>query len=431
MEKIVLKQLLCHLETNGLQEVFQSAYKKYHSTETALLRVYNDIINGIDQGNICFLNLLDLSAAFDTIDHNILLNRLHTSFGISGTALDWFRSYLADRTQYVKVEQFMSDEVVMAFGVPQGSVLGPILYTLYTTPLSKIIEKCNLNFHCYADDTQIYKSVAICDIANEVKQTEICIALIKEWMNVNKLKLNDSKTEFIVLGKASVLQQVEKPSLKVNGFEIKPAKQVNNLGVVFDDELSLSSHVSSLCQKMFAEIRNISLNRKYLTDEVAVQLVISLVFSKLDYCNSLLAGLPQNIICKLQRVQNCAARVCLMKRKSDHITPLLKSLHWLPVKERIIYKISVTCFKHFHDSAPSYISDLLHRPKSTRTGLRSSQDITALDKPKMNMVTYGERSFEYCGPHIWNALPREIRELDSLPDFKRALKHHLFSRAFD
>ena len=430
LEKIVLKQLLVHLESNGLQNVFQSAYKKFHSTETALLKVFDDLINGIDTGSIGFLNLLDLSAAFDTIDHGILLNRLQTSFGMGGTVIDWFKSYLSGRQQWVKVEQFLSDVDVLNFGVPQGSVLGPVLYTMYTYPLSKIIERCNMNFHFYADDTQLYKSINNSEIDYEVKQTEECISHVKKWMSQNKLKLNDSKTEFIIVGKPSLLKHLDKPSMTLDDVEIKPAVQVTNLGVVFDEELNLSSHVASLCQKMFAEIRNIGLNRKFLTDDVASQLMVSLVLSKMDYCNSILAGIPQLLLSKLQRVQNCAAKVCMRKKKSDHVTPLLKSLHWLPVSERINYKIAMMVFKHFQGTTPSYISDLLQEPPKHTHNTRSSSDPTLLGQPVKKLVTYGERSFQYYGPLIWNSLPRETRELTNETEFKKALKTHLFLKAY-
>ena len=137
LEKVVFQQILSHIDFNSLHAVFQSAYKKYHSTETALLKVYTDLLDGIDSGKICYLNLLDLSAAFDTIDHDILLERLHTSFGISGIVLKWIKSYLTNRTYCVKVGNYTSDSDTSRFGVPQGSVLGPFLFTLYTYPLSQ------------------------------------------------------------------------------------------------------------------------------------------------------------------------------------------------------------------------------------------------------------------------------------------------------
>ena len=428
LEKVVLKQLLNHMNLNGLEEIFQSAYKKGHSTETALLRVFNDILNGIDTGNICILNLLDLSAAFDTIDHDILLKRLQTSFGISGSALSWFQSYLSGRKQRVKVNDFYSNQVTVHFGVPQGSVLGPVLFTLYILPLSDIIKTLNIDFHSYADDTQTYKSVSIKEVQNQVIKTSECISSIKGWMNRNKLKLNEAKTEYMLAGKASLLSICDKPPMYVNDSEILPTTQVKNLGVIFDEELTLSAHVNSLCQQMFMEIRKISLHRKFLPDDVVIQLMVSLVLSKMDYCNSLFFGLPNNLLNKLQRVQNCAAKICLRKRKFDHVTPLLKALHWLPVRERIQYKIATLCHKHFLGSLPFYLSELLKLPQRTRT-LRSCSDTTILVKPIKNLKSYGERSFEFSGPMIWNTLPKEIRELESHDSFKRALKHHLFIKA--
>ena len=429
LEKVVLKQFLAHIGCNGLEDLFQSAYKKHHSTETALLRVFNDLLNSIDAGNICILNLLDLSAAFDTIDHDILLNRLKSSLGISGTALTWFESYLTGRKQKVKVNEFYSDTVTNSSGVPQGSVLGPVLFTIYTIPLSKIIKALDFTHHSYADDTQIYKAIKIESIYEEVKNSEKCIKSVKDWMKRNKLQLNEDKTEYMITVKPSLLSICAKPPICIDGSEIFPTAQVKNLGVIFDEELTLSAQVTSLCQQMFMEIRKISLHRNFLPDDVVTQLMISLVLSKMDYCNSLFINLPQNLLDKLQRVQNCAAKICLRKRKYDHVTPLLKSLHWLPVKERIVYKIATLCHKYFLGTLPFYLSSLLKKPQSTRN-LRSSDDRTALFQPMKNLKSYGERSFEFNGPQIWNALPREIREIECHDSFKRALKHHLFLKAY-
>ena len=200
LEKIVFKQILMHIDFNSLHAIFQSAYKKYHSTETALLRVYTDLLDGIDDGKICFLNLLDLSSAFDTIDHDILITRLHTCFGISGNVLNWIRSYLSGRQYCVKIGNYVSDSDTVRFGVPQGSVLGPFLFTLYTYPLSKFLTDSDLDFHGYADDKQLYKSFFINYLTANLNNIEIRISQVQSWMIINKLKLNGPKTEFIILG---------------------------------------------------------------------------------------------------------------------------------------------------------------------------------------------------------------------------------------
>ena len=191
----------------------------------------------------------------------------------------------------------------------------------------------------------------------------------------------------------------------------------------------MANQVSSICQKMFFQIRNISFNRKYLPQQVIVQLMVSLVLSKLDYCNSLLSGIPDSLISRLQRAQNCAARVCMGKRKYDSAKPLLQHLHWLPVKERIKYKIALLCFKCIHNCAPTYLQELIHINVKSRN-LRSSSDKNILFKPIKKLKTYGDKSFDFYGPHVWNSLPRAIRDLENINDFKRALKTHLFTQAF-
>ena len=155
IERVVCTQLITHLKLNGLYELFQSAYREFHSTETALLRVQNDLLLSVDEYGGVILVLLDLSAAFDTIDHDKLLNLLSSRFGVRGSALEWIKSYLTNRKQSVLIYGERSEELELIYGVPQGSVLGPILFTLYTTPLGDICRKHNLVFHLYADDTQL------------------------------------------------------------------------------------------------------------------------------------------------------------------------------------------------------------------------------------------------------------------------------------
>ena len=158
IERVVSARIQAYLNRNNMHEVFQSAYKCHHSTETALLRVQNDLLQTISKGKYAVLILLDLSAAFDTIDHKVLLSRLLYKFGIRGKALSWISSYLQDRYQEVLINCSVSQLCELLFGVPQGSVLGPLLFVMYTTPKGDIIRRYGFTFHFYADDTQIYVS---------------------------------------------------------------------------------------------------------------------------------------------------------------------------------------------------------------------------------------------------------------------------------
>ena len=188
------RELLSHLKSNNLLNPLQSAYRSGHSTETVLLRVVNDILSALDNNKVSALLLLDLSAAFDTIDHNILLSRLRSFFGIQSTALEWFGSYLSDRYQCVSVNNKSSTLSPLMYGVPQGSVLGPLLFVLYTAPLSDVISRHSVSHHLYADDTQLLKSFSPDQFSAAASVLQTCADGTKDWMTENQLKLNDDKT---------------------------------------------------------------------------------------------------------------------------------------------------------------------------------------------------------------------------------------------
>jgi hypothetical protein len=427
-ERVVLKQLLLYLNFHDLIPHSQSAYRPSHSTETALLKVTNDILTALDGGDVSVLALLDLSAAFDTIDHVTLLGRLHTLYGISGSALAWFESYLIGRTQTVLVDGQRSVPAPLAFGVPQGSVLGPILFILYTKPLSSLIQSHSVSNQSFADDTQLYKPTPPADTHAAIQTIQTCILDVKSWMVENKLKLNDEKTEVLLCMKKSTTFPTSQPtSVQVANTDISFSSSARNLGFTISPNMTLDKHISNICRSAYFELRKISTIRHSLSAQTTNILVCSFVLSKLDYCNSLLSGCPLYLLHKLQKVQNSAARLVLKARKHEHVTPLLRALHWLPIQARIDYKLSTLCFQFFSGSSPAYFSQLLTVYTPARQ-LRSSSDSRILVIPHTKTKTYGQRTFTFCASTHWNSLPSHIRHSQSIQAFKRALKTHLFQR---
>ena len=316
--------------------------------------------------------------------------------------------------------------------MPQGSVLGPVLFTLYTGPIGQIIIRHQLDFHTFADDSQLYVSFKINDPTDEktaLTRIRACVRELKAWLNHNRLHLNDNKTEVLVITTPSCANKHSVPDVIVVGSIIRPTAVARNIGVMFDNELSLKSQVSKLCQVAFFYIRRIRSIRDCLTQHATELLIHSLVISRLDYGNGLLYGVPDKLLDKLQRVQNVAARVVVKASRYDHITPILKSLHWLPIRYRTEYKLLLLTFKALHDLAPSYLSDLLQLYHPART-LRSSSDSLLMARCA-RLRNYGDRAFCVAAPKLWNDLPLNIRECGSVHSFKRLLKTHFFKRAFN
>ena len=425
LERIIHNRLTIHLESFPSMCPFQSAYRKFHSTETALLRIQNDLLLAINKRKLSALVLLDLSAAFDTIDHSILLSRLTSTFGITGPALSLLSSYLTDRTQSVSVNSHSTPPSPMLTGVPQGSVLGPLLFTLYTTPLSYLFLDSPVSYHFYADDTQLYISFDSSDADNSLTILSSILDSVHAWLTSNRLSVNPSKTEYLIIGtpqQRSKLTNIS--SIPFQGTDLTPTDSTRNLGVIFDKELSLKQNISSVCKTSYYHIRQLRQVRSFLDTNYAIVLANSLVASKVDYCNSLYYGLPAASLDKLQRVQNSLARVIVPSvRRHDHITPTLKRLHWLPIRQRIIFKIASLTYKTLHNRKPSYLFQLLNPYVPTRN-LRSL-DKNLLTIPDIRSAN-GRRSFAFAAPTIWNSLPLQLRTCPTLALFLSGLKTNLF-----
>ena len=432
IEKAVVHQLNTHLQQNDLVAEFQSAYRGGHSTETALLRVQSDILCAVDQGKAAFLVLLDLSAAFDTIDHDRLLTFMETQLGIGGTVLKWFQSYLCTRKQSVVIDGIVSETSTLKYGVPQGSVLGPILFCIYMLPLSQIIAKHNMALHIYADDTQLYcffDTKSSTEAASALSAMMKCIEDVQAWMGQSRLKLNEDKTEFLVVSSPYYQETVRKISLQMGDVVIKAAAKCRNLGVIFDSKLDMKDHVAAVCRSSFFQLRKIGSIRKYLSNDTCSTLVHSFVTSRIDYCNSLLANLPKCVLAKLQKIQNVAARILTRTQRYEDISPVLISIHWLPIPLRIRYKINLLTFKSLRGMGPPYLKNLL-TPYSPSIDLRSANK-GLLKEHSYNLSTYGHRAFYFVAPNYWNDLPEMLRFEPNLASFKADLKTHLFTMFVD
>ena len=280
LERIVLKQFLQHLESHSLLEPFQSAYRKCHSKETALPGVVNDLLQASDSGYVSILSLLDLSAAFDTVDHDILIKRLHT-FGCSGTVLDWFTSYLSFRTQSVFVGH-ASTPSALKYGVPQSSVLGPLLFTLYTQSLSTVICQSGHSYHFFADDSQLHNSSTPSDFPVLVHSLKDCIEDVAEWMCDSMLKMNHDKTELIAIGTKPRISKVtlSLTPVSISGHNILFSQPVRNLGVFIDETISMDVHIKHLCRILFCHLRRLGEIRPFLITDAANKLAVSFVLTR-------------------------------------------------------------------------------------------------------------------------------------------------------
>ncbi|GAA6093889.1 uncharacterized protein LOC116685831, partial [Tachysurus ichikawai] len=423
MEKLVFAQLQSHLQLHSIGDTFQSGFRSRHSTESALFRVHNDILGALDGKSSVVLVLLDLTAAFDTVDHAILISRLQHVVGLQGAVLNWFSSYLTNRTFSVMLNNYSSSDAPLSSGVPQGSILGPTLFSLYMLPLGQLISNHDVQFNFYADDLQIYLPVILSN-RSALDPLHNCLQDIKQWLSQNFLHLNEEKTEYILFSPDS-------PSSSLNFGPLTPqfAPTVCNLGVIFDKSMHFDKQISAVVKVSFYQLRLLSKVKSILSRADLEKAIHAFISSRIDYCNALYTGLNQSLLNRLQMVQNAAARLLSKTSKRSHITPVLHSLHWLPVRFRVEYKVLMFVFKAINGLAPAYLTELIKVYQPARS-LRSSGH-TSLVTPKYSYEKFGGRSFAIKGPKLWNALPAHLQSITVLSVFKSQLKTHLFIQAFN
>jgi len=397
-------------------------------------KVYNGMLLAADSGQLTALCLLNLTAAFDTVDHDLLMLRLERQFGIHGVALEWFRSYLQGRSFHVIHGGSLSAIIHIECSVPQGSVLGPRLFILYEADLAEVVKKYDVNIHAFADDTQLYRHCFGDEMTTTVLRLEQCLEEVSHWMSANRLKLNADKTELLWAGSKHGQSSLGSKglSLQIDSDTVTASDHVRVLGVTFSADLSLDKHVSSICASCFFWLRQLRRVRRSLDDESVKTLVHAFVTARVDYCNMVLASSPRSVTDKLQRVMNAAARLVSGTRKYDRgLSQILHAdLHWLDVADRVRYKLGVTVHRCLHNKAPQYLVDCCVPVSdiASRQRLRSASRCQ-LTVPRHRRSTFGRRAFSVAGPTVWNLLPDQLKNSGCTElTFGRTLKTFFFDQ---
>ena len=330
VERCMLTQFTQHCDRFTLMPDFQSAYREYYSTETSLVKLTNDILWSMENQQILMMAVMDLSAAFDTTDHDLFLEVMSHQFGFKGDALMWFESYLRPRGFKVCIADKYSEEKDLTFSVPQGSCAGAALFTAYCSSIGSAIPS-DIDLSGFADDHSIRKGYNPNKRGEELRvNTHLSTSLtnINTWMQRMRLKMNPDKTEYIQFGSRQQIKKTSCNTIDCGSESIQSSTKISYLGADLDQHLTFDSHITKKCKIALSNYSKIKAIRRYLSRSSCETLVISLCISHLDYCNALYTQLPDYQIKRLQRVQNMCAKLVLRRRKFDSAKSALIELHW-------------------------------------------------------------------------------------------------------
>lgn len=401
--------------------MFQSGFRRKFSTETCLVHLSDYIRFEMDKGHLVGMVLLDLQKAFDTVDHSILLMKLE-AIGLGDDILRWFRSYLSDRQQLVDLSGTFSKPCSVTCGVPQGSILGPLLFLIYVNDMSGAI---NSKLLLYADDSGIL--VAGKNRSFIEKQLSEDLELVHQWLVDNRLSLHLGKTESILFGSKVKVNNYGDLCISCSDKAIQSTSSVKYLGAILDQNLSGQSMVSSIIKKANARLKFLYRKQKYLTVHTKKLLVQSLIQCHFDYaCCAWYSGLTKLWKNKLQVTQNKLIRFVLNMEKRSHIDQgHFRSIGWLPVDKRVDQIILGHVFKIRNGLSPEYMNQNFVSQVSIHTYSTRSSDNGSYILPKVK--GFGIKSFSFLGCKLWNSLPLKIRNLSSLASFKKTVKCHFLT----
>ncbi|VEN61176.1 unnamed protein product [Callosobruchus maculatus] len=419
-EKILASQIKEYLLERDIYPVTQSGYRKAHSSTTAMLKIVDDIIEAYDKGEATALVLLDFTKAFDLVDHKLLCAKLKY-LNFSSKSRELISSYLEDRNQYVSLNNKNSEVGIIKKGVPQGSVLGPLLFILYVFDMNGFVEGCKM--HQFADDTQIYINFQKDSVRNSQHVLQLAVSNLTKYSQNHGLKLNGLKTKLIIFGP---FRHEVSSDFKINiDTEIVCATNlVRNLGFLMDNDLRFRSHVNQIIQRGYNALRNLYRSKHFLDSELKKRLCDSLVLNLTNYGDVVYGPcLDQLSANKIQKLQNSCARFITKFNRREHCTPHINNLKWLKMHNRRAVHLASLVHNIVINKEPKYLFDKLKlRHMCHSVNVRG---LSQLSIPYHRTSLY-ERSFSYNSAKIYNNIPHIIR--DKTSSFKNCYKRLLLSQ---
>ena len=420
LEKIIANQLMEFLESHKLLSNSQHGFRANLSTETALMKVNERIYENIDKQEISLLLLLDLSKAFDSVSHDILLTKC------DNLKIDrfWFNDYLCDRTQSVRIDSVISSPKRISYGVPQGSILGPLLFLIYINDMADILDKYFLIQ--YADDSQIIVSNNINNIETLKFEGELALRDAKRYFQENGLNVNEGKTQCMFIGSRQLISLIPQDlTINFGNTLITPLKSVKNLGVYMDQYLLYDVHVNHISRKVNGILMFLNRIKDNFEQSARIIVVQSLVLSIINYCSKIWGMTTRQQLDRVQKLENFAAKVAVGNgRKYDHATPFLNELKWLRIECKVTYDICVFTYKIINNLLPDWIFSF---PQVRNTSVRNTRQSNDLFVPRKR-TDIGAKTISVKGPLAWNTLPINVKNAGTIKTFKERLKKYFLEK---
>ncbi len=413
LERAIHNQLYLFLCNHNLLANCQSGFRKFHSTMTTLIHVTDYLQENADRGNGTGMLFLDLKKAFDTVDHDLLIEKLR-KYGVAPSSLAWFRNYVKDRKQIVELGDTRSDWENIKTGVPQGSILGPLLFIIYINDLPKAVKRCQVTL--YADDTALYISSRKADEIQKWLQEDL--VNLKDWFDFNKLTLNLKKTKFLQFSSSRKKPDFKDVKISLDQESVERVEVFKYLGVWLDEKLNFSEHIHQISKKVNKRLGLLMRIRKNITKDTALMLYKSLVVPHLEYCDVIwdtCAGILKD---KIQKLQNRACKIILKTKKQAHTNDIHSKLRLWKLSERRRFHTACLAYKCKHNPQPTYLSNLYQQVNQIHqhnTRQASNRDLFVV----RNNTEAGKAMFRNRSIPLWNSLPAKVKNCQTYTSFKQ------------